>query len=190
MPKEQRQRQPALAVGMSSRHQRRAKPYKPKLPLVYAPAPTPPSPPLPREQEQEQEPVLHPSPNIPVTLVVENTDQVATWADYMDDLQFVAAIALYTKWAMEQLLSGYHHKQSWKSNSHHPATDLLSVTDLISGAEWVLRLADRQHLTGKLDARHMNVRYPGYTVPPTTRLHELAIQVNVQGIGSFPGLLP
>ena len=172
---------------MGSRKPRRGKRYKPKLPLVCVPTQQQP------QQQHQQQPVVLQRPNTPVVLVVEDTrndnTQTDTWTDCMDDLQFVASIALYSKWAMEQLLSGYRHK-SRRSTSNPPTTDLLSVADLIRGAGWVLRLAERQHLTGQLDARHMNLRYPGYAVPRTTRPHELAIQVNVQGIGSFPGLLP
>jgi hypothetical protein len=93
----------------------------------------------------------------------------------------VLAIAMYVKWVMEQVLTSNMHRIRYSGTRR---VKLLSMPDLVRGAKWVLRVAEKQNLSNDLDPNTMNIRHPGYLMGED----ELAIQVTWKGVESFPGL--
>jgi hypothetical protein len=84
--------------------------------------------------------------------------------------QFIHCVTMYTRWATEQLLSA--DIEQIRMAGFKP-TEMFEVNSVMQGAEWVHLMAERQGLTGNLNAGMMNIRCPmdSYSTDPRNKRH-------------------
>jgi hypothetical protein len=73
-----------------------------------------------------------------------------------NDMNTLAAVAIYTRWVTEQLMTGNLHQLS---QSGPRATHPLDITDVMHGAKWVTQMAADQNLSGAMNSNTMRIRY-------------------------------